>query len=184
RAASSNPTDVLICHEIAEQLDDAVLKLSPIDRKALLLRYFEDRAINDIATELNVTEAAAKQRLSRAVAKLRNRLAHRAGAMMTTIDLATLAALLESHAVRMAPAGLSSAALAAATGHRAGADLFAAADATADENPAGVKSTALAAVPDQRMALWPVALEALPTCCAPEAPLTTEPPKPAGFRSM
>jgi RNA polymerase sigma-70 factor (ECF subfamily) len=115
-ACSANPTDVLVWQEIAQQLDDAVLKLPAIDRQAVLLRYFEDRAIAEIATELNMTEGAAKQRLSRAVEKLRQRLSRRAGAMMSAIDATTLAALLASHAVRSAPAGLSNAAIAAACG--------------------------------------------------------------------
>src|SRR5205814_3600512 len=48
-ACSANPTDVLIWQEVAQQLDDAVLKLPALDRKAVLLRYFEDRPICEIA---------------------------------------------------------------------------------------------------------------------------------------
>src|SRR5204862_5212390 len=48
-ACSANPTDVLIWQEIAQQLDDAVLKLPASDRQAVLLRYFEDRPIHEIA---------------------------------------------------------------------------------------------------------------------------------------
>ena len=51
------------------------------DRRAVLLRYFEDRGIADIAAELNVNEGAAKQRLSRAVEKLRQRITGRSGAL-------------------------------------------------------------------------------------------------------
>src|SRR5205814_8486502 len=109
-ACSANPTDVLIWHEVAQQLDDAVLKLPALDRKAVLLRYFEDRPICEIAQKLNLTEGAAKQRLSRAVDKLRQRLS------LSWIDVTTFAGLLTSHAVRVAPAGLSNAAIAAATG--------------------------------------------------------------------
>jgi RNA polymerase sigma factor (sigma-70 family) len=115
-ACSGNPTDVLIWQEIAAQLDDAVLKLPALDRRAVLLRYFEDRPIGQIAAALNVTEGAAKQRLSRAIDRLRRRLSRHHGAMMSQIDAGALAGLLESHAVQAAPAGLGSAALAAATG--------------------------------------------------------------------
>ncbi|MEA2733928.1 MAG: hypothetical protein QOE14_379 [Humisphaera sp.] len=115
-ACSSNPTDVLVWQEVAQQLDDAVLKLPALDRQAVLLRYFEDRAIAEIAAELNVSEGAAKQRLSRAVEKLRDRLSRRGVALMGAIDGTSLAALLASHAVRSAPPGLVSAACAAATG--------------------------------------------------------------------
>jgi RNA polymerase sigma factor (sigma-70 family) len=109
-ACSANPTDVLIWQEVAQQLDDAVLKLPALDRKAVLLRYFEDRPMCEIAEKLNLTEGAAKQRLSRAVDKLRQRLS------LSSIDATTLAGLLTSHAVRVAPVGLSTAAIAAATG--------------------------------------------------------------------
>ena len=115
-ACSANPTDVLIWQEIAEQLDDAVLKLPGIDRQAVLLRYFEDRPIQEIAARLNLSEGAAKQRLSRAVQKLRERLSRKGAALMSGIDASSLASLLASHAVRAAPAGLSQAAIAVATG--------------------------------------------------------------------
>jgi RNA polymerase sigma factor (sigma-70 family) len=114
-ACSSNPTDVLIRQEIAQQLDDAVLKLSAVDRQAVLLRYFEGRPIGEIASRLDLTEGAVKQRVSRAVEKLRQRLSPPCGATISAIDGASLAALLTSHAVRAAPAGLSNAALAAAS---------------------------------------------------------------------
>ena len=47
-AASANPSDVLVWQEIAGQLDDAVLKLSADDRRAVLLRYFENRPVHDV----------------------------------------------------------------------------------------------------------------------------------------
>src|SRR5688572_5204797 len=62
-ACSTNPTDVLLWQEVASQLDDAVLKLPATDRRALLMRFFEDRPIADIAAALRVSEGAAKQRL-------------------------------------------------------------------------------------------------------------------------
>lgn len=115
-ACSSNPTDVLIWQEIAGQLDDAVLNLSSLDRQAVLLRYFEGFSTQQIARTLNLTEGAARQRLSRALEKLRQRLSRHNGAMMSQIDAAGLAGLLTSHAVQMAPAALGAAAVATATG--------------------------------------------------------------------
>jgi len=112
-ACSANPTDVLIWHEIAQQLDDAVLKLPTTDRQAILLRYFEDRPIEQIAASMNLTEGAVRQRLSRATEKLRHRLARHNGAMLASIDATALAALLVLHVVRPAPAGLSAATLTA-----------------------------------------------------------------------
>jgi RNA polymerase sigma-70 factor (ECF subfamily) len=115
-ACSSNPTDVLLWQEVAQQLDDAVLALPAKDRRALLLRYFEDRGMDEIAASLNTTEGAARQRLSRALEKLRQKLSRRAGALVSATDAAALAAMLASHAVRSAPPGLVSSACAAASG--------------------------------------------------------------------
>lgn len=115
-ACSSNPTDVLIWHEIAGELDDAVLKLPTLDRQAVLLRYFEGCSTEQIAQTLNVSEGAARQRLSRALDKLRQRLSRHNSPMMSQVEAAALAGLLASHAVQTAPAGLGAAAVAAATG--------------------------------------------------------------------
>src|SRR6185312_437642 len=112
-ACSANPTDVLIWHEIAEQLDDAVLKLPALDRQAVLLRYFEDRPISDIAAALSINEGAARQRLSRAMEKLHQRLSRHNEAMMMSIDASALAGLIASHTVQSAPAGLADAAITA-----------------------------------------------------------------------
>jgi RNA polymerase sigma factor (sigma-70 family) len=114
-ACSANPTDVLMWSEIASRLDDAILKLPSADRRAVLLRYFENRPIHDIAAELNVSDGAARQRLSRAIDKLRHRLDRRGAAGMASIGSEGLIALLGSHAIVAAPAGLTQASLIAAT---------------------------------------------------------------------
>jgi RNA polymerase sigma factor (sigma-70 family) len=116
-ACSSNPTDVLIWHEVAGRLDDAVLKLPAADRNAVLLRFFEDRPVREIALALNVSEDAAKQRVSRAVAKLRQRLGRNgaAGGAVALVAVPELTRLLEMHLVQPAPAGLANACCAAAT---------------------------------------------------------------------
>ncbi len=41
-ACSVDPTDVIIWQEIAQQLDDAVLRLQVAHRRVMLLRYFKD----------------------------------------------------------------------------------------------------------------------------------------------
>jgi RNA polymerase sigma factor (sigma-70 family) len=109
---SPNPADVLVWREVAEQLDDAVLKLPAPDRHAILLRYFEQKPVREIAQALNVSEAAAKRRLSRSVDRLRQRL-NRRGAILASAGPAGLAALMEARAVGAVPVGLPSAAAAA-----------------------------------------------------------------------
>ena len=114
-ACSANPSDVIVWQEVAAQLDDAVLKLPAVDRQAILMRYFEDRPIAEIAAALRVSEGAAKMRLSRSVEKLRHRL-ERAGAGVAPAGAAGLATMLATHAVRAAPARLMQHTLAAALG--------------------------------------------------------------------
>ena len=105
--ASANPSDILIWREAAAHLDDAILKLPALDRRVILLRYFQDQPIDSIARSLNTTEAAAKMRLSRSLEKLRLRL-NRHGASLAPAGAASLTVLLAANAVRAAPAGLHS----------------------------------------------------------------------------
>jgi len=112
-AASSNPSDVLVWQEVASRLDDAVLALPAADRAAVLLRYFERRPLADIAAALDLTEGAVKQRLHRAMEKLRKRL-NRRGASLAPAGAAGLTTLLAAHAVKAAPATLLGPACAAA----------------------------------------------------------------------
>lgn len=116
-ACSSNPANVLVWQEVAAQLDDAVMKLPESDRRAILLRYFENRPIGEIAANLNATEGAIKQRLGRAVEKLKHRLERR-GVEFTSLSAggAGLIALLDANAVQAAPGGLIISSCAAASG--------------------------------------------------------------------
>lgn len=112
-ACSSNPTDVLLWQEVAQRLDDAVLKLPALDRQAVVLRYFENKPLAEIAAVLNVTAAAAQRRLSRAIERLRTKLSR--GSTMAGIDATSLATLLAAHAVHTAPPGVMYAACVAAS---------------------------------------------------------------------
>ena len=104
-AASANPADVLVWQDVAAQLDDAVLKLPATDRRAVLMRFFEQKSMPEIAAALRVSEPAARQRLSRSVEKLRVRLNRRGGALAPA-GAAGLASMLTAHAVVAAPPGL------------------------------------------------------------------------------
>jgi len=111
-ACSSDPTEVIVWHEIARQLDDAVLKLSSDHRQAVLLRYFENQPIGEMAVQLQLSEGAVKQRLSRALDKLKHILSKR-GAAISAIDAAVLGRLLESLLVKTAPGPVKTACVAA-----------------------------------------------------------------------
>ncbi len=115
--ASGDPTEVLIWRELVPLLDDAVLSLSADDRAAVLLKFYENRPATEIADALGCSHDAARQRLSRALSKLRKRLERRG----VELPLAMLASLLAAHAVRAAPSHLPATCSALATGGTASA---------------------------------------------------------------
>lgn len=84
-------------------LDDALAELPTQDRDALVLRYLEGRSIAELGSALAVSEATARQRISRALARLRKKLATR-GISLSTI---ALAGLLGTYAITPAPASLA-----------------------------------------------------------------------------
>jgi len=89
--------------EIAPVLDEAVDELDEADRRAVLLRFFEQRDLRAVGAALGTNEDAAQKRVGRAVEKLRGLLAKRG----VTLSVAALATILGSQAVLGAPAGLS-----------------------------------------------------------------------------
>lgn len=111
-ACSADPTQVIVWQEIAERLDDAVLRLSSSHRRAVLLRYYENQPIGQMAAQLKLSEGAVKQLLSRATGKLRQILS-RQGASIAAIDVLAFERLLESHVVTSAPAAVKAACVAA-----------------------------------------------------------------------
>ncbi len=89
-------------------LDDALSALGAKDREALVLHYFEDRSYAEMAVTLGVSEAAARQRVSRGLRALGDRLRRRGIGASATALLASGAAL---QTTLPAQAGLAAAAL-------------------------------------------------------------------------
>jgi RNA polymerase sigma-70 factor (ECF subfamily) len=71
---SLNPEERLGQTEIGEVLQDEIRRIPPLLRYVFLLRDIEQRPMPDVAAELGISVAAAKSRLLRARAELRNRL--------------------------------------------------------------------------------------------------------------
>lgn len=86
-------------------LDDAMSTLEPMDRAAVLLRYFENKSLRDVGAALGVSDDAAQKRVSRALDRLRAALAARGVAS----GASGVAVLLSSRAVQAAPVGLTAA---------------------------------------------------------------------------
>jgi len=97
--------------QIAPHLDDAIAELTEQSRAALVLRYFEGLSTEQVASRLNVTPDAARQRISRSLEKLRTIFCRR-GISVTGVALGTL---LTAHAVQAAPMGLAATTTAVAT---------------------------------------------------------------------
>jgi RNA polymerase sigma factor (sigma-70 family) len=90
--------------QVAPLLDEAVAALSAKDRDAVLLRFFENRTLAEVAAVLGATEEAARKRVDRAVEKLRRFFLRRG----CTISAAAIGSLLCTKAVQAAPLGLIS----------------------------------------------------------------------------
>jgi len=52
-------------------LDEAMRRLGEADRNAVVLRFFENKTAQEVATTLKLNEGAARKRVSRALEKLR-----------------------------------------------------------------------------------------------------------------
>ena len=90
-------------HQLAPLLDDALGRLGRKDREALILRYFKDQKLDEVAAALEVTEVAAQRRVHRAVEKLRKYFSRRGVVLPATVLTAALAA----NSVHAAPAALA-----------------------------------------------------------------------------
>ena len=83
-------------------IEDAMHELNDQDRHAVLLRYFQNKSLNEVGQALNLTENAARMRVDRALDKLREKLARHG----VTTTAAALAVVMAASAVQAAPAGL------------------------------------------------------------------------------
>jgi len=73
-AKDPNPERSLLSSEIEVRVRSAMKQLTAGERTAFVLRHFEGRSVEEIARVLNVREGAAKNRVHRAVQKLRQQL--------------------------------------------------------------------------------------------------------------
>jgi RNA polymerase sigma factor (sigma-70 family) len=92
-----------IWKRIEPLLEEAMERLEPAERTAILLRFFENRNLREVGQTLGTSEDAAQKRVSRAVDKLREFLFQRGVAVGT----GGLALALSTNAVQSAPPGLA-----------------------------------------------------------------------------
>lgn len=94
----------IVWEDISSKLDEALDQLNEENRQALLLRFFGQKTMRDVGALLGVSEDAAKMRVSRAVDRLRTKLAVGSTACSATV----LGILLTEHSVEAAPSHLVS----------------------------------------------------------------------------
>jgi RNA polymerase sigma factor (sigma-70 family) len=88
--------------QIEPLLEEAMENLDPVERTAILLRYFDQRSLREVGQTLGTSEDAAQKRVSRAVERLREFFSQRG----VTVGASALALALSANAVQSAPLGL------------------------------------------------------------------------------
>jgi RNA polymerase sigma factor (sigma-70 family) len=103
--------------QIAPLLDEALARLGEGDRRAVLLRFFDNKSLAEVGIALGMGEDTARKRVSRALEKLRKIFAKHGVASTTAI----IAGAISTNSVQAAPIGLATTIAATAVKGSAGA---------------------------------------------------------------
>jgi RNA polymerase sigma factor (sigma-70 family) len=98
--------------QLAPLLDEAMSHLRDKDRDALILRFFQNKSLKEVADTLGLEERATQKRVQRALEKLRGRFLRGGVALSVTVIASAVAA----NSVQAAPVTVTSLASSAATG--------------------------------------------------------------------
>src|SRR5581483_5235742 len=104
------PSPDVFWKQLAPLLDEEMSRLGKPDRDAVILRFFKDKSIREVAVALKVTEAAAQRRVLRALEKLRVLFARRG----VIVPAAALMGAISAKSVQAAPGTLAKTAAAIA----------------------------------------------------------------------
>lgn len=100
---NSDPAADAVWQQLAPHLDEAVAQLGEADRAAIVLRFYEQRPLDQIGITFGVGADAAQKRVARALDKLR--------AIFTgkgvSLTAPAMASAITANAVQIAPAGLA-----------------------------------------------------------------------------
>ncbi len=105
-----NENEADLWAQIAPLLDEAMAGLNETDRRALVLRFFDDKTMSEVGTALGANTDAAEKRVSRALEKLRKYFSKRG----VTSTAETIAGTIAAHSVQAAPVWLAKTATAVA----------------------------------------------------------------------
>ncbi len=89
--------------QVRPWLDEALDQMNPLDRDALLLRFFEQRSLKEVGVALGSGEDAARKRVDRALDKLRALL----GCRGVTTSVSALSLVMAAKGIQSAPANLA-----------------------------------------------------------------------------
>ena len=112
-ASIQNTDTQSVWSKLAPVLEEAMARLRDRDRDALVLRFFENKSMKEIAVSLGLEERAAQKRVQRALEKLRGAFARRG----ITFSAALISTAIAAHSVSAAPASINILAVAAAGRH-------------------------------------------------------------------
>ncbi len=98
----SQITEVEAWPQIAPLLDEALASLGETDRRAVLLRYFENKPLAEVGATLGVNEDAARKRVNRGLEKLRKLFGKRG----VTLTATMIASVMGANSVQAAPLGM------------------------------------------------------------------------------
>jgi len=108
--ATDNPPPDDAWNSLSPELDEVLAGLGSKDRRLVVLRFLQGKSLTEVASIIGISHDAARQRLHRAIERMRTML-HARG---VTVSSAALGPILAAHAVGAAPAHLASSILAAA----------------------------------------------------------------------
>jgi RNA polymerase sigma factor (sigma-70 family) len=106
--------------EISPHLDDAIAGLSEKDRRALLLRFFDDLPLEAVGEALGISPNAAQKRVSRALDRVRQFLVGRGAAVTGS----SLGGLIVANVPQAAPAHLARSTIELATSSTVNAAIY------------------------------------------------------------
>jgi RNA polymerase sigma factor (sigma-70 family) len=103
RSTLEQSTEASVWPQLEPLLDEAISRLGEKDRAAVMLRFFKEQSLREVAAALKVNEAAAQRRVHRAVERLRRFLTKRG----MVVPAAVLTAAISAHSVHAAPAAMA-----------------------------------------------------------------------------
>src|ERR1041385_9381247 len=103
QSALQESADASTWNQLAPVPYDAGSQVGKKDRDAVMLRFFKEKNLREVAIALKTNEAAAQKRVLRAVEKLRNWFTRRG----VVLPAAVVTAAISANSVQAAPVGLA-----------------------------------------------------------------------------